>query len=271
MVNRSAAACWAPARVPTLPTGIELAMWIAKAAVTSGSWRTPCSIMGWAPPGGASSQGWNSTLTVPPNSSRRSISIRATPSWMAVWASCPQACITPGVWLRYSTSFSSSMGSASMSARSKMTLPAPGPSGLVPRTRAVTPVLAIPVRMSSRPSWRRRSATNFAVSCSCIPSSGCSWRWRRSATRPGRISSTASCRVGGAATIGDNLRRGSWARRSAHPSAACLHSDETRWTIPEEHPGATASFASDGPVPAVGFRTVGQAVRSWASGEDERR
>ncbi len=48
----------------------------------------------------------------------------------------------------YSTSFSSTIGKASMSARRRTTLPSPRP----PRIRPVTPVLATPVRMSSIPS-----------------------------------------------------------------------------------------------------------------------
>ena len=44
---------------------------------------------------------------------------------IVVWASWPQACITPVVWLRNGTSFVSSMGSASMSARSATTRAGP--------------------------------------------------------------------------------------------------------------------------------------------------
>ena len=105
----------------------------------------------------------------------------AAASSIATWVSWPQACMTPTVFpsqvavalLANGRSTSSLTGSASMSARSATTGP-----GRPPSITATTPVLATPVRGSS-PNERSRSATNFAVSTSRLPSSGFWWRWRR--------------------------------------------------------------------------------------------
>ena len=66
--------------------------------------------------------------TAPRRRARRGARRRscAAPSSIAVWPSCPQACITPGRVETCGMSFSSRIGSASMSARRTTTLPGPG-------------------------------------------------------------------------------------------------------------------------------------------------
>ncbi len=76
----------------------------------------------------ASSAGWKISRT-PPGSrpaAARSARNRPAPTSMAVCASWPQAWHTPGIVDRYGTPFSSSIGSASRSARSATRGP-PGP------------------------------------------------------------------------------------------------------------------------------------------------
>ena len=65
----------------------------------------------------------------------------------------------PGFCEPYSTSFSSRIGKASMSARKRTVFPSPP----LPADQSRHAGLAIPVRTSSTPSARRRSATMPAV------------------------------------------------------------------------------------------------------------
>lgn len=74
--------------------------WSAKAASGSGSPPVPPSRPSssmnrapWKP----SSPGWNMKRTDPFRSLRRAHSRRAAPTSIAVWVSCPQACIVPGM------------------------------------------------------------------------------------------------------------------------------------------------------------------------------
>ena len=69
---------------------------------------------------------------------------------IAVWPSCPQACITPGVPEVKGASSSSVSGSASMSARHAMVGP-----GRSPWSTPTTPVPPTPVRTSSFAACRR--------------------------------------------------------------------------------------------------------------------
>src|SRR5690606_2835885 len=205
ILKESAAAPTAPGATSIWPTGISAAMWSPKTASIGGSFNTPAAIIGLAPPVPCSSDGWKRTFTVPENWSRRSTSKRATANWIAVWASWPQACMTPSVWDLYSTSFSSWIGSASISARISTLRPGPG---FVPRMTPVTPVIAMPVWMSSTPSVSRRWRTNSAVLNSWKPGSGFSCSHLRSAMTPGRISSTAG-RMACVSTIGGACLSGS--------------------------------------------------------------
>ena len=93
---RSTEAQTGPARSPTAPAGREFQRWKAKMASTAGSSRTPSSIIAGAP-AAISSAGWKMNLTLPARVSRRRVSISAAAKTAAVWPSCPQACITPGL------------------------------------------------------------------------------------------------------------------------------------------------------------------------------
>src|SRR5829696_6200145 len=90
-----------------------------------------------SPTGGASSAGWNKRSTRPGSSSLISSSNHPAPTSIAVWASCPQACITPSTFETKECSFSSCMGNASRSALRATVLP-----GLPPSTTPSTPVSA---------------------------------------------------------------------------------------------------------------------------------
>ena len=86
-----------------------------------------------------SSAGWKISATLP---AKLRVSARyfAAPNSIVVWPSWPQACILPGTSEACSAPVSSSIGSASMSARRPVTGPAPCPS-----TIATTPLVAMPV------------------------------------------------------------------------------------------------------------------------------
>ena len=107
-------------------------IWAPMAASTWGFSKMPAATMDLAP-ASTSSPGWNMNLTVPFSSFSRSFSIWAAPSSMAVCISWPQ------VWaqLRWEAKgrpLFSSMGRASISARSRNTFPCG-----FPVTVAVTP------------------------------------------------------------------------------------------------------------------------------------
>ena len=134
---------------------------------------SPSLTIASAPPR-PSSAGWKMKWTVP---SKLRVDDRylAAPSSMVVWPSWPQACMRPLCWLRWSKVLCSSIGSASMSARSPIAL------GLLP-TRMVptTPVLPMPV-VTSTPHSLSFSATMRLVRSSSKPSSGWAWMSRRMA------------------------------------------------------------------------------------------
>src|SRR5437879_8471625 len=129
--------------------------------------------------------------TLPASDSRRAASSRAAPTNIAVWASWPHACIAPATSDANGRPVSSAIGSASMSARSRMVGP-----GRAPASRATTDVVRWPVRTSSgRPS--RASSTVAWVRGSARPSSGCRWIRRRSWIVSSRIARASSRIAGG--------------------------------------------------------------------------
>ena len=126
---------------------------------------------------------------VPGSSLRRAARISAAVIAIAVWPSCPHACMTPGVPEANGARRVSVSGSASMSARHAIVLP-----GVSPRRIPTTPVFAMPVFTSS-PAVVRRSAMMCDVRCSVNDSSGWRWKSRRSATMPSRRFATSSPQV----------------------------------------------------------------------------
>mmetsp|Transcript_35958 Transcript_35958/g.91910 ORF Transcript_35958/g.91910 Transcript_35958/m.91910 type:complete len:223 (+) Transcript_35958:470-1138(+) len=124
ILKEVAPAMMAPARLANLPESSQGHTCMAKTASTP-SMTPSCTIT--SAPAPPSSAGWNSSLTVPGSVASCSLRILAAPSSMAMCASCPHACMTPGFWLLYSTSLSSRMGSASMSARRATVGPEPVP------------------------------------------------------------------------------------------------------------------------------------------------
>ena len=119
-VSLSQAAVIGPVLVPILPTSSRGSQCSAKMRSTEAM--PPAAITSMAPPG-TSSAGWKISRTLP--GSARAAAARArnspVPSRMAVCTSCPQAWHASGIGDRYGTSFSSLIGSASMSARSATT------------------------------------------------------------------------------------------------------------------------------------------------------
>mmetsp|Transcript_16746 Transcript_16746/g.41104 ORF Transcript_16746/g.41104 Transcript_16746/m.41104 type:complete len:346 (-) Transcript_16746:304-1341(-) len=166
-----------PARVPTVPLGVSGYGQLCSANMD-------CSGGAMAPrpassirraPAPPSSAGWNTSRTVPGSSASMPFSTLAAPSSMAVWPSCPHACILPGVWLRRSSGMSASSvsGSASMSARSPTTGAPPLPMlATIPGDDTSSKVM--PMLVSSR-------FTTAEVWCSDHMSSGirCSSRRMR--------------------------------------------------------------------------------------------
>ena len=116
----------------TAPQGRLGATWTAKAVSTPSS--IPASSRARPAPAN-SSAGSNTSRTRPGRASRSSHSRAAAPSSMAVWASWPQACITPGTREAKGRPVASWMGRASMSARSSTVGP-----GRPPEISATTPV-----------------------------------------------------------------------------------------------------------------------------------
>ena len=166
--------------------------------------------MGFAPPS-SSSAGWKMKTAVPGSSARRAARISARVIAMAVWPSCPQACITPAVPEVNGASRSSVTGSASISARQAIVRP-----GLSPRRTPTTPVRARPVRTSS-PAACSRSATIPAVRCSLNDSSGCRWKSRRSAINASSRLPTSSAQVPRVALIGVSLMMSDHFREAVSP------------------------------------------------------
>ncbi len=97
-VKRSALAIAGPMFRPIVPASIVGITCIPKIALGLGLANSPSSSIRSAPvrppSGSPSSAGWNSISTVPGTCARIRDSSSATPSAMATWASCPQACFT---------------------------------------------------------------------------------------------------------------------------------------------------------------------------------
>mmetsp|Transcript_37671 Transcript_37671/g.64247 ORF Transcript_37671/g.64247 Transcript_37671/m.64247 type:complete len:232 (+) Transcript_37671:704-1399(+) len=137
-VNISAAPMSGPGFEATVPVGsaghtcMPKASWAVRSFVVT----TPSSTIRFipAPP---SSAGWNTNRTVPTISSSTFFNSAAAPSNMVVCPSCPQACILCGLCDLKVSMFgvASSMGRASMSARSMMH----GSSGFIVPMCATTP------------------------------------------------------------------------------------------------------------------------------------
>ena len=114
--NVSAAAMNGPIGTATFAASTSANTWPAMIASTPSS--APAAMSSRAPPGGVSSACWNMKRISPRSSLRLATNVCATARRMAVCMSCPQACMTPGRVDANSTSLSSVIGSASMSARS---------------------------------------------------------------------------------------------------------------------------------------------------------
>ena len=144
------------------------------------------STMSRAPPGGSSSACWKTKRTSPASSSRRSTSSCAAPSSIAVWPSCPQACITPGRV--------DACGMHVLLVDRQRVDVAPqhddlARPGAVKRARRRD----VPAgrSISRPPNERRVSSMNAEVSCSSNDSSGLACRCRRHAiARASRSSET---------------------------------------------------------------------------------
>ncbi len=95
MVKSSTDPMMAPLVAEILPIGRVLMTWRPNAALTAGASSTPSAIIASAPLP-FSSAGWKANFTVPRHAARTAARRRATARLMATWASCPQACITPG-------------------------------------------------------------------------------------------------------------------------------------------------------------------------------
>lgn len=222
MSTSSTAAVMAPVLVPTCPAGRVGSQWSATAWSTPS--RAPSSMAKDAPPGTTSSAGWNSSLTFPGKvcpMSRRAFSASPAPSTTAACTSCPQAWHAPGTLDLYETSFSSSTGRASMSARRRVSGP-----GAPPSRSATSPLLES--SRGSRPAVSSLSARSRVVRTSFHEVSGWACRSRRNAT-----SSASSPRV-------------AWVRASSTLSSVV---GESIWgTVLSAARGATLSL----PFPAEG-------------------
>ena len=104
------------------------------------------------------------------------VNLQSPTSTIAVCASCPQACATPGSVEEYGAPVRSVIGRASISARRAIRGAYSGPKSQV---NPVPPGSALGLR----PASTSRSATNWVVANSCRPSSGWRWKWRRHPTR----------------------------------------------------------------------------------------
>ena len=94
---RSEPAIKAPALTPTWPQRKVGHIWRPKTPWTPS--KKPSCIMYRAPPvGDISSEGWNSTRTLPASSSFRRSRRRMVSSKVVICISWPQACMTPGFW-----------------------------------------------------------------------------------------------------------------------------------------------------------------------------
>ena len=116
MSNRPPPAICGPERMANLPTSSFGRLCMPKICSQGNFSNSPSLTIASAPPR-PSSAGWKMKWTVP---SKLRVADRylAAPSSMVVWPSWPQACMRPLCWLRWSKVLCSSIGSASMSARS---------------------------------------------------------------------------------------------------------------------------------------------------------
>lgn len=144
----------------------------------------PSATIAAAPLSTVSSAGWNTSRTRPRRRGANPASTSPTPSSVAVWMSCPHACIRPATVLANASPVCSPIGSASMSARISNVGP-----GAPPSISAVTPCPPTPVR-GDRPIRRSSAATSPAVRGVSMPSSGCAWISRRTAINAGSIAAT---------------------------------------------------------------------------------
>ena len=126
MTNRSADAIVGPGVIAKAPTGKPGALCMPNTSEMPNRSISPSSTIA-LPPAPPSSAGWKISATVP-SKLRVSQRYRPAPSSIAVWPSCPQACIAPGVCDAHGLPLVSATGNASMSARNPMVLPAPLPS-----------------------------------------------------------------------------------------------------------------------------------------------
>mmetsp|Transcript_86609 Transcript_86609/g.150785 ORF Transcript_86609/g.150785 Transcript_86609/m.150785 type:complete len:215 (+) Transcript_86609:837-1481(+) len=189
--KQSSEALMGPSRRATVPTSFQAITCSERAAVTPSA--TPSLIMGTAPPV-ASSAGWKTIRISPAKRSRCCAKMRAAPIIVAMWTSWPHLWATPGTWDRYGQSSGkpSSMGRASMSARSRTVATSPVGTGREPRMEATTPVLATCVLMLVTPSiCRSFSSMNAAVLNSWNATSGFWCRCRRISMRSVCISSAS--------------------------------------------------------------------------------
>ena len=177
----------------TQPLGSDDVMCSANAASTgdgvpsesAGTSSRPSSSMNRAP-WWPSSPGWNMNNTRPARSSRRALRSRAALDSIAVWVSCPHACMQPSTCDANSRPVSSGIGNASMSPRSRIVGP-----GFEPSSSATMPLVdSCVVTDSGNPS--SDSSTRSRVIGRSLPSSGHSCSVRRSAiVSPSRSSACA--------------------------------------------------------------------------------
>ena len=92
-----------PGVTPIVPSGKSFHTWVARTTSGWGFSSTPSFIMTSAPLS-PSSAGWKTSLSVPAISSRRCAISVAMPRPIAIWASWPHACITPGLRDTYAVS-----------------------------------------------------------------------------------------------------------------------------------------------------------------------
>ncbi len=153
-VHESEQAIIGPARQPSTPGGSGLHRCTPKIASTPSSAR-PSSTTARAPCTNSadSSEGWKISRTEPCSCVFTSQSIRTAPSSMAMWPSCPQACMTPRCREENGSPVSSAIGSASMSARRATRRPGspPAMSAMTPvgRPRVPTATFSQPISVSA--------------------------------------------------------------------------------------------------------------------------
>ncbi len=169
-----------PSTTPTAPTGSAGVTCSATHTAGLGKRANSPSLSNASAPRPRSSAGWPIITSVPRQRSLMPASTRAVPTKIDMWASWPQACITPTsrpsssfarAALAYGRPVASVTGSASMSVRTRSVGPAPlrrTPTTPHPPTRSVT----------SNPALRSSAAIRADVRCSWSESSGAPCRVR---------------------------------------------------------------------------------------------